>query len=101
MSRLPPARSRRSTCTLAALRGQIGEIVVHRPAGYELAAGDYELDARNFTALLAQARDERSDGRPLLAQALALFRGERSQTSSQMAQSAGGVGRSSESVSRR
>jgi predicted ATPase/DNA-binding SARP family transcriptional activator len=60
---------------LGRLRGHIGDVIVRRPAGYELATGDYELDARRFTALLNDARAEGARGRPLLTEALGLFRG--------------------------
>jgi len=60
---------------LGRLRGHIGDVIVRRPAGYELAAGDYELDACRFESLLSDARAEGTGGRSLLTEALGLFRG--------------------------
>jgi DNA-binding SARP family transcriptional activator len=61
---------------LSKLRLLLGGLLVLDPAGYSLRGEQFELDARRFDALVEQARAEPRRGRELLAEALALFRGE-------------------------
>lgn len=61
---------------LSKLRALLGGLLVLSPAGYSLKADGFELDARQFDALVAQAGWDGASSRSLLAEALGLFRGE-------------------------
>ena len=61
---------------LSKLRGLLDGLLVLDPAGYALEAGSFELDVWQFDALVEQARADPQHAAALLAQALALFRGE-------------------------
>ncbi len=61
---------------LSKLRALLGGLLVLEPAGYALSAGDFELDVWRFEALVERARAAPTGASELLAQALALFRGE-------------------------
>ncbi|MDI1462428.1 BTAD domain-containing putative transcriptional regulator [Catellatospora sp. KI3] len=63
------------------LRRTLADRIEHGPAGYRIVATPEELDRLRFSALAAQARAARDEGRvlaadELLRQALALWRGE-------------------------
>jgi predicted ATPase/DNA-binding SARP family transcriptional activator len=61
---------------LSKLRELLGDLVERDAAGYSLRAGEFELDALEFDALVEQARTDPDQARTLLRQALALVRGE-------------------------
>src|ERR1700733_10269954 len=61
---------------LSKLRVLLDGLLVREPAGYALAPGDFELDVRQFDALVEQARDDPGRAAALLTEALGLFRGE-------------------------
>ena len=61
---------------LSKLRALVGGLLVLGPAGYALSTGDFELDVRRFDALVQEARAAPGGASELLAEALALFRGE-------------------------
>ena len=74
--RAPATAGKALSVFISRLRAQIGDVVAYRAGAYQLSAGDYELDADRFAALVARARTEPAVARALLAEALALFRGE-------------------------
>jgi predicted ATPase/DNA-binding SARP family transcriptional activator len=61
---------------LSKLRALLGGLLLLEPAGYTLSADGLELDVWRFDALVDQARAEPEAAIALLAEALALFRGE-------------------------
>jgi predicted ATPase/DNA-binding SARP family transcriptional activator len=61
---------------LSKIRGAVGDLLVTTPAGYLLQADAYELDAEQFQSLVDASRRDPTSARPLLTQALALWRGE-------------------------
>jgi predicted ATPase/DNA-binding SARP family transcriptional activator len=61
---------------LSKLRALLGEVLVSGPAGYALVPDRFELDAREFDALIEQARVDVERSGSLLSGALELFRGE-------------------------
>jgi predicted ATPase/DNA-binding SARP family transcriptional activator len=72
----PPTAAKALSVFLSRLRAQLGEVIVFSGGAYRLEAGDFELDANRLRALLLRARAEPANRRDLLAEALALFRGE-------------------------
>jgi DNA-binding SARP family transcriptional activator/tetratricopeptide (TPR) repeat protein len=83
----PPATGRGQVAIcVAGLRkifrqaGCLDDVINTVPPGYMLVAGDHRIDAREFAALISQARVSRRDGRmsesaDLLSEAVALWRG--------------------------
>jgi predicted ATPase/DNA-binding SARP family transcriptional activator len=61
---------------LSKLRALLGGLLVTGPAGYALAPGGFVLDVTRFDELVAEARAQPDQAATLLAQALALFRGD-------------------------
>ncbi len=61
---------------MSKLRALVGDLLVHDAGGYVLQLSDCRVDAREFEALVEQARAEPERARSLLAKALELFRGE-------------------------
>jgi predicted ATPase/DNA-binding SARP family transcriptional activator len=74
----PPSAGKALSVYLSRLRAQLGDVIVFSAGAYRLAGGDFELDAERFRSLVAEARAGREPAvrRALLAEALALFRGE-------------------------
>jgi predicted ATPase/DNA-binding SARP family transcriptional activator len=75
----PPATAGKALSVfLSRLRAQLGEVISFSAGAYRLDAGDFELDAERFRALVASARTavEPELRRDLFAEALELFRGE-------------------------
>lgn len=61
---------------LSKLRGLLDGLLVLEPAGYALKPGAFEIDVWRFDGLMEQASADPEQAGPLLAEALALFRGE-------------------------
>jgi predicted ATPase/DNA-binding SARP family transcriptional activator len=72
----PPTAAKALSVFLSRMRAQLGEVIVFSGGAYRLEAGDFELDANRLRTLLLRARAEPANRRDLLAEALALFRGE-------------------------
>jgi predicted ATPase/DNA-binding SARP family transcriptional activator len=75
--RPPPTAAKALSVFLSRLRSQLGDVIAREPDGYRISPGlEFELDASLFRHLVAEARAEPSGRRALLAEALALFRGD-------------------------
>jgi predicted ATPase len=61
---------------LSKLRSAIGDLLVKSPAGYQLEADAYDLDADQFESLVDASRRDPASARGLLTEALELWRGE-------------------------
>ena len=61
---------------LSKLRALLDGLLVLTAGGYALATDMFELDVQRFDALVERARTDPAQARDLLAQALALFRGD-------------------------
>ncbi len=75
----PPSAVSMLHIYLSKLRGPLGELLEHGPAGYALARDGVELDVRRFDALIEAARQARPDlarAGAALSAALGLFRGD-------------------------
>ncbi len=77
----PPATVRQQVqSSISALRRSMGDVIVTRPAGYELAVPAERVDVGLFEMRVAEARSAAAQGRPeraveVLREALALWRG--------------------------
>jgi predicted ATPase/DNA-binding SARP family transcriptional activator len=61
---------------LSKLRSLLDGLLVLEPAGYALRPGGFEVDVWRFDALVEQARADPAQAGSLVAEALALFRGD-------------------------
>jgi predicted ATPase/DNA-binding SARP family transcriptional activator len=61
---------------LSKLRGLLDGLLVLEPGGYMLTPGGFELDLWRFNELVERARDRPGEARPLLTEAVGLFRGD-------------------------
>src|SRR6266536_6331696 len=77
----PPATVRQQVqSSISALRRSMGDVIVTRPAGYELAVPAERVDVGLSEMRVAEARSAAAQGRPeraveVLREALALWRG--------------------------
>ena len=72
----PRARSRRCTFIFPSYGICLVTSSCGTPPGYSLRAGSFELDCRQFDALVSAARSEPARAQVLLREALRLIRGE-------------------------